>query len=205
MTWVLIALNCVVFYYEIVAPDPQAFIEQWAMYPRRFDYAVSPEALATTVTSAFLHGGLLHLLTNLVYLFVFGGRVEQRLGPPLFLVLYLAGAVAAGLTHALANPLSEVPMVGASGAVSAVLGAYTVYHPFARLQIIVPMVLFFFRVWVPALVFIVLWIVTQVSGVFSPGEGVAWWAHLGGFGFGCFAGMMLRDFRQPVAPPETAK
>ena len=194
-SWLLIAGNCAAFYFLVAASDPEELLATWAMFPYRLEASASPAVLLSTITAAFLHGGIFHLVSNQLYLFVFGHRVEQRLGSLLFVLLYLSGALAAGIMHVLADPYSNVPMVGASGAVSAVLGAYLVYFPLARVQF----TFILLRVWIPAMVFIVAWLATQVMGVFSADVATAWWAHLGGFVFGCFAALMLRDFRRPIA------
>ena len=205
-TWALALLNAVVFYFEANHPNASAFLEAWALYPQSFEYGTDPASVLSLLSSAFLHGGILHLAANLLYLWVFGSRVESRLGAPFFLLLYLSGAAVAGLTHVITHPGSSTPVVGASGAVSALLGAYTVYFPTSRVRILAPLlgIFFHFRVWVPAMAFIALWLAGQVSGIMAstsgiqPAAAVAWWAHLGGFAFGCFAALMLRDFRRPL-------
>ena len=194
VTWLLIAGNCTAFYFLVVSSRPEELLATWAMFPYRLEASASPAVLLSTITAAFLHGGFFHLASNQLYLFVFGHRVEQRLGSLLFVLLYLSGALSAGIMHVLADPYSNVPMVGASGAVSAVLGAYLVYFPLARVQFTFVLI----RVWIPAMVFIVAWLATQVLGVFSADVATAWWAHLGGFAFGCFAALMLRGFRHPL-------
>ncbi len=190
-TWAFAAINVAVFVAEISATDRGAVLKRWALFPDRFDGTLAPAVLTTLLTSAFLHAGLVHLAANLTYLIVFGRTVEGRLGPAPFALLYLGGALASGLVYVLANPGSDTPVVGASGAVSAVLGAYLFYFPTARVHVAVPLLVFFVRSWIPALLFIAIWLATQVSGLLTPGSNVAWWGHLGGFGFGCFAGFML--------------
>ena len=185
-TWLLIAGNCTAFYFLVVSSQPEELLATWAMFPYRLEASASPAVLLSTITAAFLHGGFFHLISNQLYLFVFGHRVEQRLGSLLFVLLYLSGALSAGIMHVLADPYSNVPMVGAS--------AYLVYFPLARVQFTFVLI----RVWIPAMVFIVAWLATQVLGVFSADVATAWWAHLGGFAFGCFAALMLRGFRRPL-------
>lgn len=146
----------------------------------------------TVVTSMFLHGGLLHLAGNMVYLWVFGNNIEDAMGHVRFVLFYLLCGTVAALTQAYVEPDSSIPMIGASGAVSGVLGAYLVLHPHARVD-----VLFFYglitTVRLPAMAVLGWWIVVQVVNVLisEPGQGgVAWYAHIGGF----VAGMALIAF-----------
>ena len=141
---------------------------------------------ATLFTSMFLHGGWMHLLGNMLYLWIFGNNVEDRLGHLGFLAFYLlAGLVAAGV-QIVPDPDSEIPMVGASGAISGILGAYLVLYPHARVLVLIP-IGFMFLYYVRAFWLLVIWLTIQVvSGLAAPaGEGgVAWWAHVGGFAAG---------------------
>jgi membrane associated rhomboid family serine protease len=144
------------------------------------------------ITTQFLHGGWLHLLSNVWFLWIFGDNVEDKLGRLRFLVFYLAcGALAAG-AHILANPSSAIPTIGASGAIAGVLGAYLLFYPRARVTTLVPIFIFVQIVEIPAFFFIGIWALTQfllgtASLGGSPGGGVAWWAHVGGLA----AGMLL--------------
>ena len=203
ITRALIALNVITFLYELVlGADLQPFIYTWGMVPARLTLALQyrEESLAgpalTMLTSMFLHGGWLHLIGNMWYLWIFGDNIEDRLGRGRFLVFYLlAGIVAAALQYAL-NPGSRMPTVGASGAIAGVLGAYLAAFPRARIVTIVPLFPFFQVMALPALVVLGLWFVMQFfSGALSlgyggGGGGVAWWAHIGGFAFG-FLGIKL--------------
>ncbi len=146
-------------------------------------------------TSLFLHGGWLHLLGNMLFLWIFGDNVEDAMGHGPFLLFYLVCGVVANLTHILANPLSREPTIGASGAIAGVLGAYLVLYPRARVLCLVPLWIFLQFVWVPAILFLPVWIGLQlISGLASLGAdqtgGVAWWAHIGGF----FSGVILVHF-----------
>jgi membrane associated rhomboid family serine protease len=138
-------------------------------------------------TSMFLHGGFFHILSNMWFLWVFGDNVEDRMGHGRFLLFYLLGGVAAALAQGLFTPTSTVPMIGASGAVSAVLGAYYVLFPRAY---VVSVVLFIFPLFVtfPAGVYLGYWAFLQLFQGLLGLPGVAWWAHLGGFLFGVYAG-----------------
>jgi membrane associated rhomboid family serine protease len=157
---------------------------------------VSPPV--TLVTSMFLHGGWLHLAGNMLYLWIFGDNVEDELGHGRFLLFYLLCGVIAALVQAVAAPSSDVPTVGASGAIAGVLGGYLVRHPFARVTVLAFIVL----IELPALIVIGLWFVLQfISGVLDqggegPAGGVAWWAHVGGFIAGALLINLLRRSRR---------
>jgi membrane associated rhomboid family serine protease len=153
------------------------------------------EPMLDVVTSMFLHGGWLHLLGNMLYLWIFGNNVEDRLGRVLFIGFYLAGGFAAALAQTAIDPASEIPMIGASGAISAALGAYLVLYPRARIQSLVFLGFFYQLVAVPAVLVLAFWFVLQlIDGIVSLGAigtaaegGVAFFAHIGGF----IAGMVL--------------
>lgn len=140
----------------------------------------APPAL-TLVTSMFLHGGFMHLLGNMVFLWVLGDNVEDALGHKRFLVFYLATGIIAALAHALTNTGSQTPMIGASGAISGVIGAYLMLHPKARIKTLV----WYFIISLPAWVVLGFWIGFQafsaIMAAGGAGGGVAWWAHIGGF------------------------
>jgi membrane associated rhomboid family serine protease len=135
----------------------------------------------------FLHGGWMHVIANMWTLYLFGDAVEDRMGPVRYLIFYLLCGLAAGLTHFLTNPTSPVPCIGASGAIAGVLGAYLVLFPTARILTLIPILFFPFIVEIPAVVFLGIWFASQFfSGTLSListqyYEGVAWWAHVGGF------------------------
>ncbi|MFN0093191.1 MAG: rhomboid family intramembrane serine protease [Dehalococcoidia bacterium] len=179
--------------------DIDAFYCRWSFQPEEwFDAARGEskaqeprrlEVLLSILTSTFLHAGWIHLIGNMLFLWVFGDNVEDRLGHLRYLVFYLAGGVVAALAQGLVEPSSVVPVVGASGAVAAVLGAYLVLYPKARVTVLVPLLLFL-PLPVPGVVMIGLWFVQNLlSGVASlspaaPNSGVAFFAHIGGFVFG---------------------
>jgi membrane associated rhomboid family serine protease len=204
VTFVLIGLNVLVFLVELSGGDQ--FITEWAFVPERF--SAHPAANIATVFSAmFMHGGWLHLGGNMLFLWIFGDNVEDALGKLGYLAFYLIGGVAAGALQFVLGPNSTIPNVGASGAIAAVLGAYIVLYPRARILTAV----FFFLITVielPATVVLGLWFVLQlfqgVSGLAAQvNSGVAYWAHVGGFGFGAVVALLfLRGRRRPaVVPP----
>lgn len=154
----------------------------------------------TLVTSLFLHGGLMHLLSNMWFLWLFGNNIEDRLGSIPFLWFYILGGVAATLCHAYASrgAGAEVPVIGASGAVAVTLGAYAVTFPVARVKCLIFIVIFFTFVELPALVVLGFWFAGQlIHGLqglnFNMGGGVAWWAHVGGFTVGALIMPFLRQ------------
>jgi rhomboid family protein len=157
---------------------------------------------ATLVTSMFLHGGWLHLLGNMLYLWIFGDNIEDRLGRVRFVLFYLLCGVVAALGQGIADPRSEVPMIGASGAISGVLGAYIVLYPKAKVLVLVPLVVYITTLRVPAIVVLGLWFAGQLlsSLVAAPGSGggVAFAAHVGGFVAGLMTiRLFVRDRRRP--------
>ena len=157
---------------------------------------------ATIVTAMFLHGGWLHLIGNMLYLWIFGDNIEDRLGRGRFVVFYLLCGAVAAFGQGVADPRSEVPMIGASGAISGVLGAYLVLYPRAKVLVLVPLLIFVTTVRVPALVVLGIWFAGQLlsSLVAAPGSGggVAFAAHVGGFVAGvALIRLFLRNRRRP--------
>lgn len=189
----LIAANILVFIYELqLGPVAlERFIFTWGAVPA--DLANDPMgAWITIFTAMFLHGGWFHLVSNMWFLHIFGDNVEARLGSIRYLIFYLLSGVAAALlqTYILAN--SGVPMIGASGAIAGVLGAYLILYPRSRIASLVPILFIFTIVEIPAVIFLVFWFISQVyAGLFAmqgaSASGVAWWAHIGGFVFGVLA------------------
>jgi membrane associated rhomboid family serine protease len=194
--YVLIAANALVFLFTLSLSQRQLvrFYSAFGVVPAEFagpggGFQPEPVGFLTLFTSMFLHGGLLHIVVNLWYLWIFGNNIEDRMGHARFLVFYLLGGVSAGIAHIALNWGSQVPSIGASGAIAAVLGAYLVLFPRARILTLVP-VFFIWVVRLPALLVLGMWFVLQlISGVGSFGAeaGVAYWAHIGGFVFGLLA------------------
>lgn len=152
----------------------------------------------TLVTSMFLHGGWLHLIGNLWFLWIFGNNVEDTLGRGRFLLFYLVAGVLAALAHVASNPGSAVPMVGASGAISGVMGAYLVLFPRARVKTLLFLLILITIVEVPAWVYLVYWFSLQLaSSAWTVGSGVAFWAHIGGFVVGVSAVLPFRNRLRP--------
>ncbi|MDC4222904.1 MAG: rhomboid family intramembrane serine protease [Candidatus Manganitrophus sp.] len=147
-------------------------------------------AASSVLTSMFLHGGLMHVAGNMLYLWIFGNNIEDVMGHVRFIFFYIVCGVLAAYSHALTEPGSRVPMIGASGAVSGVLGAYLLLFPHAKVLTLVPIGFFIQIIRIPAVLVLGIWFLVQtVSGLFSGGQlgGIAWFAHVGGF----LAGMAL--------------
>jgi len=197
VNYAIIAANVLVFMYEVsLGPAAERFIYAWGLVPNAF-------AWVKLLTSMFLHGGLLHLIGNMLFLYIFGDNVEDRLGHGRYLAFYLLCGLAAGAAQALVSPGSNVPMVGASGAIAGVLGAYLLFFPRARIVTLVPIFVFLQMIEIPAVVFLVFWFIWQtMSGVATLGHdakgGVAFFAHIGGFVAGMILGPVLRERREPV-------
>lgn len=207
VTWGLLAANVAVFLVQLSLDgrwEQLAFLDRWAFVPRQFFAEPGGEA-ATLVSSAFLHGGWAHLVGNLFFLGVFGDNVEDRLGHLRYLAFYLAAAVIATLAHGIVVRDAMTPLVGASGAISAVLGAYILMFPRRDVLALIPPLILpwvvmsllmrvprFYALWLPAWLYIGYWAFVQVLeagnallvGGAAAGGGVAWWAHVGGFAFG---------------------
>ena len=203
----LIVVNILVFIYQVTLPPKasMSLVNNFGVVPARAERAVAHPgagvAITATslVTSMFLHGGILHLLGNMLFLWVFGGSVEDRLGHKGYFIFYMLCGIGAGITHILANWGSRLPSVGASGAISGVMGAYIVLYPFSRILTLVPLLFFFFTVRLPALLMLGYWFAIQfLSGLSTLGEanqgGVAWWAHIGGFLLGAVVAVAAKLF-----------
>ena len=193
VTYGLIALNVLAYLWELIAPQGAEWItHSYGAIPHNIVALTGAQSLgpvSSIFTSMFLHGGILHLAGNMLYLWIFGDNIEDRLGHIRFVVFYLLSGIAAAYAHALSDPGSLTPMIGASGAISGVLGAYLLLFPRARVHVLFFFGFFWQVILVPALIVIGFWAIIQlVNGIITKGfaghGGVAWFAHLGGFVFG---------------------
>jgi membrane associated rhomboid family serine protease len=192
----LIAANALVFLHQLTLGDRQLqmFVEAYGVVPADFTWM-------SVFTSMFLHGGWLHFAGNMLYLWIFGDNVEDRLGHGRYLLFYLGSGAAAALAQTATSPSSFVPMVGASGAIAGVMGAYFVLFPHSRVLTAVFIVFFMDLVEIPAIFFLGIWFLMQFfSGVGSLGAdaaqgGVAFWAHIAGFVVGALVGLVWRARR----------
>ena len=206
VTVILIVINLLVFLFENIL-DPyyrNAFIATYGMIPDDFHWS-------NLITSMFLHGGWMHVLGNMWFLWIFGDNIEDILGHGKYLLFYLACGVAAGLAQVLVDPTSRVPTVGASGAIAGVMGAYIVKFPRSRILTLIPIIVFFTTIEVPAWLMLIYWFVIQFfQGLgsiayshVSQGGGVAYMAHVGGFIAGAVLVMLLAQRQPPryMPPP----
>jgi len=206
VNWILIAANLLVFMYEVALPDRllAMFTVRYGVIPRALlsPGSFRPGSLAiyagwpSLLTSLFIHAGWVHLLGNMLYLYIFGDNVEDRLCRGNYLVFYLVCGAISSIGHIASAPGSTTPTVGASGAIAGVLGAYFIMYPRARVLALVPVGFFLSLMEVPAIVFLFLWFITNLfSGMASLGApvggGVAWWAHIGGFVAGMLGALLV--------------
>ncbi len=201
VTLLLIAANFAAFFYELsLGRALNRFILTFGLIPAHYASAgaLSPAKLAALVvslfTSMFLHAGWLHILGNMLFLFVFGRSVEDRFGHGGFFGIYFVSGLAAGLSQIVMDPASSLPTIGASGAIAGILGTYLISFPRARITTLLPLIIFFFTVQIPAILILGYWFLVQFVMGFqmlsietASGAGVAWWAHVGGF----LTGMIL--------------
>lgn len=197
INYLLIAANVVAFLLQMSAgANQEALIYEFALIPRSFTDGISLGDIQDIFTSMFMHAGLVHLFGNMLYLWIFGDNVEDAMGHFNYLVFYLLGGVAASAAHIFVNPSSQLPTVGASGAIGAVLGAYLVLYPQSRVATFIPLGFFYTLRLLPAAIVLFMWFILQLfSGVLSLGMedigGTAFWAHIGGFVFGVVIGLFF--------------
>jgi membrane associated rhomboid family serine protease len=198
----VILANCFVFYHQLTLslPAGQKFVFQWGAIPYQIVYGevlygpgLFPPVL-TLFSSMFLHGGFLHLIGNMLYLWIFGNNIEDTLGHFRFLIFYLLVGLSAALVQVLSDPQSTTPMIGASGAVAGILGAYLLLFPQARILTLMFIFIFIRMIRIPALIVLGFWFLVQLLSITSGYEtGVAFFAHIGGF----VAGLILVKVFQP--------
>ena len=206
ITYILIIINILVFLYQITLgeQDLQAFFQSYAIIPRELTANIEgiqfnqpiPEWL-TLITSQFLHGSWMHLGGNMLFLWIFGNNIEEQLGRCKYLIFYLSCGVLAGLTQWFFSMNSNIPSLGASGAIAGVMGAYILRFPKAKILTLIPVGLII-PVRVPAFFFLGIWFLQQAIFSFAnigiEGGGIAYWAHAGGFVFGAILGPMMGLF-----------
>jgi membrane associated rhomboid family serine protease len=205
VTYGLIGLNVLAFIYEMMLPSSglERFFMNWGVVPYQVTNAFSLPVALTFITSMFLHGGVAHIVGNMLYLWIFGDNVEDCLGSVLYTLFYFVSGILAGLAQVLVGPDLMIPSVGASGAVAGVLGAYLVMFPEAKVHTLLIFGFFVRRASIPAGIVLGGWFIMQFfNGVLSLGTmqvgGVAWFAHIGGFIFGLIAGWLCKKSRPQV-------
>lgn len=216
----LIVINVVVFFFELMLGSHlQVFIEQFGVIPIKYFYEGIQLSTGEVIyfsdysriiplfSSIFLHGGWFHLFGNMLYLWIFGDNVEDRMGHFRYLIFYILCGLSASITHIIMNSESSVPTIGASGAIAGVLGAYMFLYPNAKVIVLLPIFIFFEVIQLPALFVLGLWFVMQLfqgtlalSVESSATGGVAWWAHIGGFIFGAIT---VHIFKRKSRKPST--
>jgi len=207
VNYTLISINVVFFLFELSqGANLDRFLYIYGLVPARYSmpqissYFTTGQQLLSLLSFMFLHGGFWHLLGNMWFLYIFGDNVEDRLGPFRYLVFYLLCGITSGLSHLLLNLHSNMPTIGASGAIAGVMGAYLVLHPHSKILTLIPIIFIPWFIEIPAFFFLGFWFVLQfLNATGSHGNlgGIAWWAHIGGFVFGI---VYLKIF---LALPET--
>lgn len=203
ITWIIILINGIIFIFEISIPKNilTQFFNLFGLVPARYSQgAFGPhiplDNYLPFLTSMFLHGGWLHIIGNMWFLYLFGDNVEDQMGHVRFLIFYLLSGIAAGLAYFILDIHSTVPEIGASGAIAGVMGAYMIMFPKSRILTLIPIFIFPFFVEFPAILFIGFWFILQLfSGTLGlasqeAGGGIAWWGHVGGF----ITGILLLPF-----------
>ena len=209
VTRALLAANVAAFALELrQGGGLETFVYRYGVVPTHWlisspsDFLDWPHLFLTLLTSQFLHAGFFHLGFNMLYLWIFADNVEDRLGPLRFLLLYLGSGVTAAVAQILASPASSIPMLGASGAIAGVLGAYLLMFPAAKIVTLVPLGFFLQTIELPAFLFLGVWFLMQwFHGLISIGQvadvgGVAFWAHIGGFVSGMVGAAVMRPLRR---------
>ncbi|MBU2636473.1 MAG: rhomboid family intramembrane serine protease [Bacteroidetes bacterium] len=207
INYIIIGGNVIIFLFQfLLSKHYEQIIYTFGIVPVRLMTDVQTFNFDTMTflplfTSMFMHGGWLHLIGNMLFLYVFGDNIEDRLGHLRYLLFYLLAGLGAAFTQIFINPVSQIPMVGASGAIAGVLGAYILLFPTARILTLIPIFFFIQLVELPAYLFLGIWFIMQlVSGMLSLGigadaGGVAWWAHIGGFATGAVLLVFLKRRR----------
>ena len=187
VTVAIILLNVVLFGYQIsLGPYTESLFYRAGMIPNEIAHLrdVEPSNLVplpfTLFTSLFLHGGFIHLLGNMLYLWIFGNNIEDSMGHGRFIVFYFLCGLVASLSQILFDPNARIPVIGASGAIAGILGGYVVLFPRARVLTVVPLFIFIQLIWLPAIFVLGIWFIIQLLNA-GAGGGVAWFAHIGGF------------------------
>ncbi len=201
----IIILNFIVFFYEIsLGSHFQIFLAQYGFVPLRFSVGIERHLPFFTLIlpvfySMFLHGGWFHIIGNMWFLYIFGDNVEDRLGHFHYIIFYLVSGCIAVFTQYIINPYTNIPLIGASGAIAGVLGAYMVFYPYARVLTLLIIFIFIDIVYLPAILYLFLWFFIQFlygtsSALYASATrgGVAWWAHVGGFVFGVIWAIIIR-------------
>jgi membrane associated rhomboid family serine protease len=215
VTVVIILINVLVYIWmEMIigaSPNPETATANLYYYYGVVPYQITTRKLIYTsispvwlsvFTSMFVHGGFLHIAGNMLYFWIFGNNIEDYFGHAMFTLFYIAAGVVAVAVQILANSASTVPVIGASGAIAGVMGAYFFLYPRAQIKTLVFLFFFFTFIQIPAFVFLLIWFIMQLSSVFTSfgsAAGVAFWAHVGGFVFGFIIAVLVKSLRHEPA------
>ena len=202
-SYAFLVINILVFVYQVSLPEAalHQFLDHYSTVP---SYISQGHHLGALISSMFLHGSWMHLLGNMLFLWVFADNIEATIGNIPFLCFYLVGGILGSIAHVYFNLGSEIPSLGASGAISAVLGAYLIMFPKSKVKVIIFLIIILRRVSMSALAFLGIWIGIQIFSTFqslgsaSQGGGTAWFAHLGGLIFGLLMGVLFRPQVQRI-------
>ncbi len=211
---ILLLVNGIAFLAQLLlGANSEAYIARLGFIPLRFFWSFSNHEIITAgllplITSVLLHGGPIHLIGNMIYLFVFGSEVETRFGPARFLAFYFAAGAVGSIAHGFVFPESTIPSIGASGCIAGILGAFLVLSPLSRIVTLIPLLISWIVLELPALVFLPIWLSMQFMNGFFALEaarntqevaGVAWWSHVGGFVFGALVAGLWRLAQRGVS------
>lgn len=196
VTYALIAINVFVFIQEIISANGHKFIDQYALIPQNINIG-NLNTFLPFLTALFLHGGFIHIISNMWFLFIFGDDVEDALGKFKFLFLYLLAGIGGNVTQYLLSPSSAIPILGASGAISGIMGAYYVLFPQSKIKTLIFIFFFVTFMEVPAVIYLIYWFVIQLfsgaSTIGGTGGGVAFWAHVAGFATGIYVARIYKN------------
>jgi membrane associated rhomboid family serine protease len=207
VTWLILGVNAIVFLFQLIVDYDSLdyFVRLFALVPA--NWIENPLwFIVSLFTSMFMHAGWFHFVSNMWILYIFGDNVEDRMGPVGFISFYLLSGVVAGLLQTFVDPYSVIPILGASGAVAGVMGAYILLYPRARVVTLIPIFFIFATYNVPAIIYLGFWFISQLfSGLASLSAmtmgGVAWWAHIGGFLFGLIISRFFMWRPKPLPEP----
>ncbi len=205
VNWLIILANIAVFVYQLgLGYELNWFVYEYGLVPKRVTHyeSILGDSVIPFFTHMFMHGGFFHIFSNMYILFIFGDNVEDRLGHARYLFMYILFGLFAGFSQFLLSYESLIPMVGASGAVAGVMGAYMVFYPKAKVKSLLIIIIFITFVDIPAVFYLLFWFFIQfMNGAVSvgyDGGGVAWWAHVGGFIIGLLYAVRFKSREQEV-------
>lgn len=201
VTYILLGINIIVFLYELsLGPELNAFFKEFGATPFYIFHPVSPSSYLTLFSSMFIHSGFMHIFGNMLFLWIFADNVEDKLGRITFIFFYVLCGIAGALLHGITAPNSKIPMIGASGAISGVLGAYILLFPKAKVLALVPLGFFLRITYLPSVIFLGIWFLYQflfgISSIGARGGGVAYFAHIGGFVTGLVFALPFRKSKK---------